>query len=81
MESINKKISETIHLLRKFQQVLQKSSLLSIYKTFIRSRLDYANIIHWQAYNPTFYDKFESVQYNVCLTITDAIRGTSTENL
>ena len=72
---------KAIDLLRKFKKPLQKSSLLSLCKTFIKSRLGYANIIHGQAYNSTFHDKLESVQYNACLTIPGAIRGTSTENL
>ena len=48
-------------LLRKFQQILPRSSLLTIYKTFIRSRLDFADIIYDQAYNSTFSDKLESL--------------------
>ena len=68
-------------LLRKFQQICPRSSLLTIYKTFIRSRLDYADIIYDQAYNSAFHDKLESIQYNACLAITGAIRGTSTEKI
>ena len=68
-------------LLRKFQQIWPMSSLLTIYKTFIRSRLDYADIIYDQAYNSAFHDKLESIQYNACLAITGAIRGTSTEKI
>ena len=52
-----------------------------IYITFIRSCLDYANIIYDQAYNSAFHDKLESVQYDACLAITGAIRGTSTEKI
>ena len=66
-------------LLRKFQRFLPRSSLLTIYKTFIRNRLDYTNIIYDQAYHSAFHDKLESIQYNACLAITGAIRGTSTE--
>ena len=66
-------------LLHKFQQILPRSTLLAIYKTFIRSRLDYADIIYDQAYNSAFYDKLESIQYNACLAMTGAIRGTSAE--
>ena len=77
IKSITKKISKTMVLLRKFQQILPSSSLLTIYKTFIRSRLHYADIIYDQAYNSDFHDKLESVQYNACLAITSAIRGTS----
>ena len=38
-------------------------------------------MIYDQAYNSAFYDKLESVQYNACLAITGAIRGTSTEKI
>ena len=52
-------------LLRKFQQVLPRPSLLTIYKTFI---------IYDQVYNSVFHGKFESIQYNSCLAITAAVR-------
>ena len=60
---------------------MPRSSLLTIYKTFIRSWLDYADIIYDEAYNSAFHDKLESIQYNACLAITGAIRGTSTEKI
>ena len=81
IKSITKKNSKTLGLLREFQQILPRSTLLIIYKTFIRSRLDYADIIYDQAYNFAFHDKLESIQYNACLAITGAIRGTSTEKI
>ena len=81
INSIIKKISRTMGLLRKFQQILPRSTLLTIYKTFIRSRLDYADIVYDQAYNSAFHDKLESIQYNACLAITGAIRGTSKEKI
>ena len=68
-------------LLRKFQHILLRSTLLTIYKTFIRSWLDYADTIYDQAYNSAFPDKLESIQYNACLAITGAIRGTSIEKI
>ena len=81
IKSITKKISKTMGLLRKFQQILPRSTLLTTYKTFVRSRLDYADIIYDQAYNSAFHHKLESIQYNACLAITGAIRGTSTEKI
>ena len=81
IKSITKKINKTMGLLRKFQQILPRSTLLTIYKTFKRGRLDYADIIYDQAYNSAFHDKLESDQYNACLAITGAIRGTSTEKV
>ena len=68
-------------LLRRFQPILPRSSLLAITKKFIRSRLDFADIIYDQAYNSSFYEKLESLQCNACLTLTGAIRKTSSENL
>ena len=65
--------------LSKFQQILPRPYLLIVYKIFIRSLLDCANIIYDQAYNSAFHDKLGSVQYNACLAITGEIRGTSTE--
>ena len=38
------KINKSIELQRKFQSVLPRSSLLTIYKTFIRNHFDYANV-------------------------------------
>ena len=58
IKSITKKISKTMGLLCKFQQILPRSILLTIYKTFVRSRLDYADIIYDQA----FHNKLESIQ-------------------
>ena len=49
--------------------------------SFTRSYLDCRDIIYDQAYNVSFHEKLESVQYNSALAITGAIRGTSTEKL
>ena len=70
-----------MRLLRRFQPILPRSSLLTIYKTFIRSQLDFADVIYDQACNSSFHEKLESIQYNACLAITGAIRGTSSEKL
>ena len=58
-----------------------RSTLLTIYKTFVRPHFDYGDIINKKAYNSSFRQKIESVQYNACLTVTGAIRGTSKEKL
>ena len=47
----------------------------------MRPYLDYGDIIYDQAYNVSFHEKLESVQYNSALAITGAIRGKSTEKL
>ena len=68
-------------LLRGFQPILPRSSLLSIYKTFIRSQLDFADVTYGQPCNSSFQEKFASIQYNACLAITGVVRGTSSETL
>ena len=81
IKSIPQIISKTMGLLRRFQRILPESSLLTIYETFIKSQLDYAGIIYDQVYNSFFHEKLESLQYNACMAITVAIRGSSSEKL
>ena len=53
--------------------------MLTIYKCFVRTHLDYGDIIYDQAFNNSFHQKIESLQYNAALAITGTIRGTSKE--
>ena len=75
------KVNKTIGLLRKLQNILPRSTLLTIYKSFIRPHIDYGDIIYDQVYNTSFHQKLVRLQYNACLAITGAIRGTSREKL
>ena len=50
---------------------------MTIYKPFVRPYLDCGDIIYDEAYSETFHQKFESMQYNTCLTLWRAIRGSS----
>ena len=43
--------------------------------------LDYEDITYDKAYNETFQQKLESIQYNTCLVLAGAIRGSSGEKL
>ena len=75
------KTTKGIGILRKLRHYIPRKSLLTIYKSFIRSHIDYADVIYDQPNNVTFTDKIESIQYNASLAITGAIRGTSKEKL
>ena len=70
-----------VGLLRKLQAFLPCNSLLTIYKSFIRPLLDYADVIYDQTSNASFSKKIESVQYSAALAITGAIKGSSREKL
>ena len=80
-KSLLKKVNKTVALLRKFQNILPRSALLTIYKCFVRTHVDYVDIIYDQAFNNSFHKKNESLQYNAALAITGAIRGTSREKI
>ena len=68
-----------IGLICKLQNLLPRTALITLYKAFVRPHLDYDDIIYDQAHNASFYQKLESLQYNACLGITGAIRGSSKE--
>ena len=73
------KVSKTIELLRKLQKTLLRPQLITIYKSFIRSHLDNGYIIYDMVYNAFLHQRLKSIQYNVVLAITRAMRGTSRE--
>ena len=68
LKTIVNKINKTIVLLLKFQNFLPRKSLLTIYKSFMRSHLD-GEIIYDQSYNTYFHQRLESLQYNAALAI------------
>ena len=76
-KSLLKKVNETVALLLKFQNFLARPALLFLYKCFVRTRLNYGDIIYDQALNNSFHQKIESLQYNAALAITGATRRTS----
>ena len=76
-----KKATKGVNVIRKMNLLLPRSSLLTIYKSFVRPHLDYGDVIYDQPNNSRLSDKIESVQYNAALAITGAIRGTSKEKL
>ena len=70
------KINNTIGLLRKLQNVLPRTVLVTIYEVFVRPHLDYGDIPNDKAFNLSFHQKPESIQYRACLRITGATPGT-----
>ena len=54
---------------------------MPLYKSFIWPHLDYGDIIYDQPINNSFQNKIESIQYNACISIPGALKGTSKERL
>ena len=75
------KANNGIAIILKLNNILPLSALLTIYRSFVRTRFDYVDVIYDQAENESFSSKIESGQYNSSLVITGAIRGTSQEKL
>ena len=60
---------------------LSRRSSLTIYKSFVRPVLDYADIVFDKPCNESLKRKLEAIQHDACLAIISAIRGTSRERL
>ena len=75
------KANKGIGVIKKLYDYVPRSTLLTIYKMFVRPHLDYGDIIYDHPNNEHFKSKLESVQYNAALAITGAIRGTSRDKL
>ena len=67
--------------MKKLSLFLSRKTLLTIYKSFVRPNLDYADIIYDKPFNESFKTKKEMIQYRAALAITGAIKGTSRDLL
>ena len=65
--SVQGEINKTIGLLRKLQNTLPRQTLITLSKAFVKSHLDYGDILYDQAYNASFHQKLEKIQYNTML--------------
>ena len=80
---INHKINKTLKgvgLLRKLSTLLPWQSLLTIYKSFIRSHLDYGDIIYDQPFNESRSNRIVC-PIEAALAITGAIQGSFRKKL
>ena len=81
MKVITTKVNKATGLLQKLQKTLLRLVLITMNKALVRPHLDYGNMIYDEAYNKRFHQKLESIQYNACLALSGAIRGSSREKL
>ena len=62
-KSLLKKVNKIVALLRNFQNIIPRSALLTIYKCFVKTHVDYGDIIYDQAFNNSFHQKLNP--YNI----------------
>ena len=79
-EHLNNVLVKVNKAVGKLRNILPRATLISVYKGFIWPHLDYGDVFFDQAFNNSFKEKLESIQYNACLALTGAIRGAWKEN-
>ena len=81
LKNTQNKANKATGLLRKLQDTLPRTLLITIFKSFIRPHLDYGDKIYDRANSTSFHQNIEWMQYNAALAITGAVKGTSGEKL
>ena len=61
LEIVLYKINKTTGLIRKLQSLLLRTGLVTLYKAYVRPKLDSGDILYDQAHNALFYQKLESL--------------------
>ena len=57
LPNVFSKVNKTIGLLRKLQNLLPRTTLITIYTAFDRPHLDYGDILYDQALKNSFHDR------------------------
>ena len=66
---ITKKAFSRVNILRKFKFILDRKTLETIYFTFIRPLLEYADVV-WDAKTQILINKLENVQVEAARIVT-----------
>ena len=88
-EKIKKSKQAYISIIRKLSACLPFKTLNQMYKTFVRSQLDYCDVIYHQAAKitregqvlTTLMDEVERVQYRGALAVTGCWKGSNRSKL
>ena len=67
LQNMFNRINKTISLLCKLKNNLPRAPLITIDKSFIRSHLDYGDILYDHTFNNSLHERLESIQYNAAL--------------
>ena len=75
------KCNKIIGILKRFSIILALNSVLTLYKMFIRTRIDYEDLSYGKPNSKMFCKKIESAQHKSCLANAEATQGRSQEKL
>ena len=62
LNNVLAKVSKAVSLLRKPQNLLPRSTLITVHKAFSGQHLDYGDVLFDQAFKNLFKEKLESIQ-------------------
>ena len=68
-------------IMKKRYLFLPRKTLLTIYVSFVRPNLDYADIVYDKRFNESFKTKIKIIQYRSVLVISGAIESISHDSL
>ena len=68
-------------IMKKRYLFLPRKTLLTIYVSFVRPNLDYADIVYDKPFNESFKTKIKIIQYRSVLVISGAIESISHDSL
>jgi hypothetical protein len=74
IEKIHQNASKTLNLLKGFKFKLPRLTLEILYKSLVRSKMEYANVV-WDGCIIGESDLLESVQYDAAKLISGAMKG------
>ena len=69
------KCNKFVGIMKRLSLILSRKYLLIKYKLFLRSNLDYADMIYDKSFNESLKRKIEMIQSKVAFVITGAIIG------
>ncbi len=78
--SVYEKASQRLNMIKQLKFKIDRSTLVCLYKSFIRPTIEYGDII-WDNCTAGDSELLESVQYQSAKVVTGAIRGTSSNSL
>ena len=80
IEKNHQNASKTLNLLKGFKFKLPRLTLEILYKSLVRSKMEYANVV-WDGCTIGESDLLESVQYDAAKLISGAMKGTHRESV
>ena len=75
------RVYKSTGFLRYFFNKLPKQALVTKYNAFIRTHVDYGDIVYYKPNNKAYINKSEKAQCDAVLPINGEMRGTSREKL